>query len=94
MIFIRTAYTTRNLSNYQRSVIALQLEELLKPKAKERQRTSTGGSKPQLILTSEKAGEPINVTKDIAKSANVGHDTISKVKIIQKSAPPGNYSKS
>ena len=78
----------RNLSNYQRSVIALQLEELLKPKAKANQRTSTGGAKPQLKQKSAEAEPPIETRKEIAKSANVSHDTISKVKVIQKSATP------
>ena len=38
----------RNLNDYQRSELALQLEELLKGQAKERQATSTGGANPQL----------------------------------------------
>lgn len=72
----------RNLSNYQRSVLALQLEDVFKAKAKEKQ-VQSGGA---VILKSEQP--PIVAIKEVAKIASVGHDTIAKVKVIQAVATP------
>lgn len=71
----------RNLSNYQRSVLALKLEEVFRVKAKEKQKES-GGALPQ-----KSAEPPIETRKEIAKIANVSHDTISRVKQIEAKAP-------
>jgi DNA modification methylase len=80
---ILNQFGRRNLSNYQRSVLALQLEDVFKTKAKEKQ--EKGINQFSLIQKSE---EPSIVTiKEVAKVANVSHDTIAKVKIIQEKAP-------
>jgi len=63
----------------------LLLEPIIAAQAKERQKTSTGGSEPQLIQKSGEA-EPIRTDKDIAKVAGVSHDTIHKAKVIQEKA--------
>lgn len=74
----------RNLSNYQRSVLALELEEVFREKAKENQRMSEGKG----IQISEYLKKPEVVTiKEVAKVANVSHDTIAKVKHIEAKAP-------
>lgn len=78
----------RNLSSYQRSVLALQLEDVFKAKAKE-----------NLVLSGENFGkgtqisanpiiEKVETRKELAKVANVSHDTIAKVKVIQAVASP------
>jgi N6-adenosine-specific RNA methylase IME4 len=72
----------RNLSNYQRSVLALQLEAVFQGRAKEKQKEG-GGSVRQI---SDKA--VVDTKKEIAKVANVSHDTIAKVKTIQAKATP------
>lgn len=71
----------RNLSNYQRSVLALQLEDVFRAKAKEKQKEA-GGSVRQI---SDKA--VVDTKKEVAKVANVSHDTIAKVKVIEAKAP-------
>lgn len=77
----------RNLSNYQRSILALELEDVFKAKAKENQVLS-GGDKKSLCLTSDKPIlERVDTKKELAKIANVGHDTIAKVKVIEAKAP-------
>lgn len=86
MWIIRNQFGRRNLSVYDRSVLALKLEKLFKEKAKENLRTSTGGSNPQPFQKSEKV-EPINTIKEIAKIAGTSHDTIAKVKKIEEKAP-------
>ena len=75
---ILNQFGRRNLSNYQRSVLALQLEEVFKEKAKDN--LSKGGKG---FLISEK----VNTNKEISNVANVGKDTIAKVKKIQEKAP-------
>lgn len=80
---ILNQFGRRNLSNYQRSVLALQLEDIFKAKAKEKQQK--GINQFSLIQKSEEA--PIVTIKEVAKVANVSHDTIAKVKVIEQKAP-------
>ena len=81
---ILNQFGRRNLSNYQRSVLALQLEEVFSKKAKENQLSSLkkGVSVPQISAKRE----PIETRKELSKVANVSHDTIAKVKKIQEKA--------
>jgi site-specific DNA-methyltransferase (adenine-specific) len=81
---IHNQFGRRNLSNYQRSVLALQLEDVFKEKAKEKEL-----ERKTTFLKSEKSNlETINSIKEISKIANVGHDTIAKVKKIEANATP------
>lgn len=77
---ILNQFGRRNLSNYQRSVLALQLEEVFKEKAKEQQ-----GKRND--LTSYKNLEQVRTHKELEKVANVSHETIRKVKVIEQKAP-------
>jgi hypothetical protein len=82
---ILNQFGRRNLSNYQRSVLALQLEEVFSVKAKENQKLSEGKG----IQKSEDLKKPELVAiKEVAKVANVSHDTIAKVKKIEAVATP------
>jgi len=78
---ILNQFGRRNLSNYQRSVLALQLEDVFKERAKEKQKES-GGAVPQIS-----AKPPIETRKELGKIANVSHDTIARVKKIEAVAP-------
>jgi DNA modification methylase len=80
---INNQFGRRNLSNYQRSVLALQLEDVFREKAKENQIR-----KPDFVLQKSAEQNPIDTRKEIAKVANVSHDTIAKVKKIEASATP------
>jgi N6-adenosine-specific RNA methylase IME4 len=82
---IYNQFGRRNLSNYQRSVLALRLEPIFQEKAKENQKGGKGGI--LLSLNSEKA-TAIDKYKEMAKVAGVGHDTIAKVKKIEQEAAP------
>ena len=82
---INNQFGRRNLNNYQRSVLALQLEDVFKAKAKENQAIQFKGN--SLPLKSAEV-KPIDTRQEIAKIANVGHDTISKVKKIEATASP------
>jgi len=77
---ILNQFGRRNLSNYQRSLLALELEQVFKQRAKEKQKESGGA----VIQKSEEP--PIVAIKEVAKVANVSHDTIAKVKVIEAKA--------
>ena len=79
---INNQFGRRNLNNYQRSVLALQLEDVFKAKAKENQ-----GNRNDIKQISAES-KPIETRQEIAKVANVSHDTISKVKKIEATASP------
>ncbi len=77
----------RNLNNYQRSILALELEKVFQEKAKD-----------NLILSGENFGkgsvispnpiDKIDTRKQLSKVANVGEQTISRVKKIKEQATP------
>lgn len=79
---IHNQFGRRNLSNYQRSVLALQLEDVFREKAKENQ-----GNRNDIKQISAES-KPIETRQEIAKVANVSHDTIAKVKKIEANATP------
>lgn len=79
---ILNQFGRRNLNNYQRSMLVLELEEMFREKAKEKQKKS-GGAVPL-----KSAEPPIETRQELAKVANVGKDTIDKVKNIKKKASP------
>ena len=79
---IYNQFGRRNLSNYQRSVLALQLKDVFREKAKENQ-----GNRNDISQISVES-KPIDTQKEIAKLANVSHDTIAKVKKIEAVATP------
>jgi hypothetical protein len=81
---ILNQFGRRNLINYQRSVLALELEGVFSDRAKENQTLSSGAG----VKGCQKSDNlnPIDTKKELAKVANVSHDTIAKVKKIQSIA--------
>lgn len=75
---IHNQFGRRNLSNYQRSVLALELESVFSERAKERM--LSGNPVPK-----SEQGRTIEKVADVAK---VGKDTIAKVKVIEAKATP------
>lgn len=76
---IKNQFGRRNLSNYARIILALQLEEFFREKAIKN--LSLGG---QGLTTLSK----VNTREELAKTASVAEGTIAKVKVIEKSATP------
>jgi len=70
----------RNLSNYQRGVLVLELESVFSARAKEKQGQRTD-IKPTLAES-----KPIETRKELSKIANVSHGTLDKVKVIEAKA--------
>ena len=81
---ILNQFGRRNLSAYQRSVLALELEDVFRIKAKENQKGGQGGV---LLKQNSAEANPIETRKELSKVASVSHDTIAKVKKIQEKAP-------
>lgn len=83
---IKNQFGRRNLQKYQRSVLALALEDLYKEKIQK--------EKSQKISHYRKTGEISQISekpdryKEIGTLANVSHDTIAKVKVIEAKAAP------
>ena len=91
---ILNQFGRRNLSNYQRSVLALELEEVFTKKAKEN--LSIAGSKysPKEGLHNSAKVTNVDTRKELSKIASVGHDTIARVKKIEEKADEETKAKS
>jgi len=77
---IKNQFGRRNLNNYQRAKLALQLKPLIAELARVRQVTGGKSKLPQ------KSSEAIETREALAKEAGVSHDTISKTEKIEVTA--------
>ena len=78
---ILNQFGRRNLSNYQRSVLALELEQVFRDKAKQNQ-----GKRNDIPHKCAESYKPVETRQELAKVANVSHGTIDKVKVIEANA--------
>lgn len=76
---ILNQFGRRNISAYDRSVLALKLKPLIAEKAKKQQANHS----EQGYQKSDKA---VHTAKELAKTAGVSHDTIHKVEVIEAEA--------
>ena len=83
---ILNQFGRRNLSNYQRSVLALQLEEVFSKKAKENLKVYTGNQYEGGGLAKLPKVQKINTREELSKVAQVGERTLGMVKKIQAQA--------
>lgn len=83
---ILNQFGRRNLSNYQRSVLALQLEEVFSKKAKENLSKTGGDKKSGLAILPKPIINKINTREELSKVAQVGERTLGMVKKIQAQA--------
>lgn len=85
---ILNQFGRRNLSNYQRSVLALELEGLFKEKAKENlSKAGASFSPKEGLVNSPKVTQTVDTRKELSKVAGVGEQTMARVKVIQEKAP-------
>ena len=81
---ILNQFGRRNLSAYDRSVLALKLKPMIAEKAKEKEK-----ERKMTYQKSEKSNLPaVDTAKELAKVAGVSHDTIHKVEVIEEKATP------
>jgi len=85
---ILNQFGRRNLSNYQRSVLALELEDVFSKKAKENLKVYSGNQYESGALQISAKVQNVDTRKELSKVASVSHDTIAKVKKIQAKATP------
>ena len=90
---ILNQFGRRNLSAYDRSILALKLEDLFMEKAKANisfavtQSNKQRAENPTCQKSDNMKIEKIDTKKELAKIAGVSHDTIHKVKTIEQKAP-------
>ena len=77
---IRNQFARRNLPPYERTRLMLKLEDSIKARAKENQ-----VRKPEFV-SQNSVKQKIDTQKELAKLAGVSHDTVAKVKKIEKMA--------
>lgn len=77
---ILNQFGRRNLSAYDRSILALKLKPVIQKQAEQRKEETVG--RPEMA----KKSAPIETRTEIAKIAGVSHDTIRKVETIAKEA--------
>tara|TARA_Y100000592_G_scaffold99370_1_gene175154 strand:+ start:1019 stop:2230 length:1212 start_codon:yes stop_codon:yes gene_type:complete len=88
VVFILRTNNRRDLTPYQRSIMALEYEPFFKAKAKENLKASGGDRKSENKISGcQISDKAIDTKKELSKVANVSHDTIAKVKKIQEKAP-------
>jgi hypothetical protein len=80
---IHNQFGRRNLQPYTRTNLALQLEPLIAKKAKENQIR-----KPESV-PQKSAEQKVETRQEVAKVAKVSHDTVAKVKVINKAVEAG-----
>lgn len=85
---IENQFARRNLSKYDRSVLALQLEPLYAAEAKRRQAATQFGS--TVVQNSAPPQDTGKTVEKLAKLAGTSRDTIRKVKVIETEAAKGN----
>lgn len=87
---IENQFGRRNLSAYDRSVLALQLEPLYAAEAKRKQTASLKRGSETPVSQNSDEREPIRTDEQLAKLAGTSRDTIRKVKVIEAEAAKGN----
>jgi hypothetical protein len=80
---INNQFGRRNLSNYQRSVLALEMEKVLKQKIGIAKAEKISHFRKTGEITQKSAESDTETRKELGKIANVSHDTIAKVKVIE-----------
>jgi DNA modification methylase len=84
---IQNQFSRRNLSNYDRSLLALKLKSYFQEKAKENL-ISSGENYGKGLQKSANPIEKVDTREELSKIAGVSHDTIQKVEKIEEMASP------
>ena len=83
---INNQFSRRNLSNYERSILALKLDSIIKEKARVNQLSGLVQTPVQQKSDKREKKEELNTNKYLSSLAGVSHDTIGKVRTIEQSA--------
>jgi len=91
---IQNQFGRRNINNYQRSLLALELEGIYQKKAQINIKVGLNKPLPTLANPIIKPDEykpevkPIDTREEVSKIAKVSHGTLDKVKLIEQKAAP------
>ena len=80
---VNNQFGRRDLTPYERSLLALKIKPVIAKKAKEKQIRKPAES----VLQKSAEQKPIDTRQELAKLAGVSHDTIAKVETIEQQAP-------
>jgi hypothetical protein len=84
---IRNQLGRRSLDTYQRGLLALELEKLLKPIAQQNNQKTQFGANPTALSTLTKPDTtPVHARKQAAEAAHVSEGTIHKIAYIRRHA--------
>ena len=78
---IENQFAKRNLTDYQRGLLALELEKLFAEAAKAQQ-----GRRTDLLKNSSKSYTPMNTRRQVARIAGVSENTIQRIKLVREKA--------
>jgi N6-adenosine-specific RNA methylase IME4 len=78
---IQNQFARRNLTDYQRGLLALELEKLFAEAAKAQQ-----GRRTDLLKNSSKSYTPMNTRRKVARIAGVSENTIQRIKLVREKA--------
>ena len=87
VVFILRTNNRRDLTPYQRSIMALEYEPFFKAKAKENLKVYSGNQYESAGLAILPKVQTVNTREELSKVAQVGERTLAKVKKIQEKAP-------
>lgn len=89
---IKNQFGRRNISNYDRALLAIKLKPVIAEKAKENQ-IKSGIEYGKGSHKSVEPIKPVDTQKELAKMAQVSHDTIARVEKIESKATPETIKK-
>ena len=72
----------RNLTPYQRGVLALKLKPIIQAEAKEHEKAGGGSG----VSGRQKSDNPVDTKKEVAKLADISHDTLKKIEVLETEA--------
>lgn len=81
---IKNQFGRRNISDYQRGVLALKLKPVIEERARANQQGGQGGI---LLRQNSDEASPIRTDEAVSELANISRDTIRKVEKIEATAP-------
>ena len=80
---IKNQLGKRNVSSYDKVRLNLEMEDIIEARKKAKEKQALGGKEK---VSQKSAKPPIDVRELIAKKSGVSHDTVDKVKFIEKKA--------
>lgn len=85
---VKNQFGRRDLTTYERSVLALKIKPVIAKLAKEKQLSTLKQNTETVLEKSTERAKPVDTRKEVAKAAGVSDNTIAKVEKIEEKAAP------